>query len=370
MTSKKIVIAVGGTGGHLFPAQGFAEELLQQMDVSVLFMGKGLNTNSYFDRNRFTHCDVESVTPFRGKRYKVLFAWYYLFKGVCQSLKQFSKHPPLLVVGFGSFHTFPVLLAAAIKRIPIVLFESNAMPGKVVRLFSKRAQVTGIYLDEARAHLKGRVVGVNIPLSGRFQRQKISPQEARAQLQLDLNKKTVLIFGGSQGAQKINEAVDQMLPLLSASGLEIQLIHLTGSEKMAERIKERCQILGISCYVQPFEKQMDLVLAAADVAVCRSGAMTVAELLYYQLPSLLIPYPFASDQHQRKNALFVQDTVKGAVCCDDREISGERMADELKLFFDQAGVKLHNMERAIHTFNQQPERPNLAGLVCSLLQEK
>src|SRR5271170_6437047 len=135
---NKILIAAGGTGGHLFPAQALAEQLSQEnVGVELMFAGAKLSENAYFDKTKFRFCDIASMTPFQGSPFKMLKSAGVLIKGIGQSLRLLSQEKPTLVVGFGSFHAFPVICAAAMKKIPLVLFESNAIPGKVVRLFSK-----------------------------------------------------------------------------------------------------------------------------------------------------------------------------------------------------------------------------------------
>ncbi len=136
--AKKILFAAGGTGGHLFPAQALAEQLMGD-SVELLFAGARLSQNAYFDKTKFPYHDIASTTPFRGGVLKALKSTGILIKGIRESLRLLSQEKPDLVVGFGSFHAFPVLCAAVLKKIPLVLFESNAIPGKVIRLFSKRA---------------------------------------------------------------------------------------------------------------------------------------------------------------------------------------------------------------------------------------
>lgn len=352
---KKVVIAVGGTGGHLFPAQSFAEEL---DDAEVVFIGKGLAKNSYFDRKRFTFHDVESMTPFRGKWRSA----YLIIKGVITCLSLLSKIKPDLVVGFGSFHAFPVLVAARLHRVPIALFESNAMPGKVIRLFSKKAKVTGIYMDGAKKWLKGHVVSVEMPFGKRFKESCISKADALQELGLVSNYLTLLVLGGSQGAQKLNATLLELLPFIKQERLPWQLIHLTGSDEMSKEIAKVCKALDIPCYVKPFDKKMSCLFQAADLAVCRAGAVTVAELLHHAIPSILIPYPSASDAHQEKNARFVQDVVQGGIELPEQNLSAKKLLDLLISLDKEALLK----REKITQFKAKENRPSLATLVRGL----
>ena len=138
---------------------------------------------------------------------------------------------------------------------------------------------------------------------------------------------TLLVFGGSQGAKQINQHMIHLLPLLKKEKNSFQLIHLTGSEETAKEVQLLCESLNIPCYTKKFETQMDLVWSAADIAICRSGAMTLSELLHYEVPAILIPYPFAADQHQLKNAQFLQQTVGGAIHYPENSLSPSILAD-------------------------------------------
>lgn len=366
MGQKKIVIAVGGTGGHLFPAQRFAESLI---DTEILFAGHGLGTNPYFDKTKFSFLEVDSVTPFKKKGgYRIKVA-YSLLQGIWQSVKLLFRNKPELVVGFGSFHAFPLLAAAFLLRIPIALFESNAIPGKVIRLFSFCSVFTAIYMQEAKKHLKGNVVAVHIPTPLSLEKQSMSKEEARLSLGLLPHLKTLLVFGGSQGAQKINEALFQMIPLLKKENLSFQLIHLTGSEMMAKASQELCQASAIPCYSVPFEKEMDRVWRAADLTICRSGAMTVAEILHYEVAPILIPYPFASEKHQEKNAQWLVKDVQGAIYLTEEKMEAALLAEHVMSLLADGQERVSIVQEAIRSWKQREEgRPHLAALVTGLLQ--
>ena len=249
--SKKIVFAAGGTGGHLFPAQALAEQLLRQKaDIELLFAGAKLSENTYFDKTKFAYQDIISATPFRGGLLKALKSLAILFRGIRESIRFLNQQKPDVVVGFGSFHAFPVLCAAALKRIPIILFESNAIPGKVIRLFSKRALLTGIFFSEAQNHLKGKTVDVEIPKKNIHSRTTMHQQEARRLFQLDPNRLTLLVFGGSQGAKNINQLVIDLVPLLHQKNLSFLcsgIFTLRPMPKTAAALSTLCApIRGIS----------------------------------------------------------------------------------------------------------------------------
>lgn len=362
VNKKKILLAVGGTAGHMFPAQGLARELLEQHpEIELLFAGKGLSTNPYFDRDLYLCHDVESLTPFRGNPFKAL---YTLFKGIAASVALLAKEKPQLVVGFGSFHSFPLLFAAVLKKIPFVLFESNTVPGRVVRLFSKRALFTGIYFSLAQKYLKGKTIEVQIPTHKRFKKESLSREEAHRQLSLDPQLITLLVFGGSQGAKQMNETLKEVLPLLHKEHFQFQLIHFTGDEKSVEQMCAICAQLGIRCYIKKFEPQMLFAWTAADLVICRAGAMTLSELLHYEVPGILIPYPFASDQHQLKNALFIEDNVQGAIHLPQSSLNAEKLSLAILSLAKGRGEE---MRRAIVRFKKTQTKKTLSQLVSEIL---
>jgi UDP-N-acetylglucosamine--N-acetylmuramyl-(pentapeptide) pyrophosphoryl-undecaprenol N-acetylglucosamine transferase len=369
---KKILFAAGGTGGHLFPAQALAEQIQGECSgIDVLFAGAKLSSNVYFDQERFRCFDVASMTPFRGGFFRRIRSLGALIQGILEGLRLISEEKPDLVVGFGSFHAFPVLCAAVLKNIPLILFESNAMPGKVVRLFSRRAQFTGIYFSEARKYLKGKIVDVEIPkraMQGALRH--LDPQAARSLWGLDPDVVTLLVFGGSQGARRINEAVCGLLPLLSYAKLPVQLLHFTGDECMADKVSQLCHSLGIASYVKKFEPQMHVAWSAADIVLCRAGAMTLSELLDNEVPGVLVPYPKASEGHQLKNALFLEKQVGGAVLVEEGSLTPESLFHALIPLLVKGVPEREALKKAIVDFKAAQKKADLCRLIQELLYEK
>ena len=361
---SKVILAAGGTGGHLFPAQGLAEQLCAKK-VELSFAGAKLSQNAYFDKTQFAFCDIASMTPFCKNIFQAAKSLWFLFKGIGQSLALLSEKKPDLVIGFGSFHSFPVLCAAVIKKVPLVLFESNAIPGKVIKFFAKRAIVTATYFEETKHYLKGKTVEVDIPMRSIASRQIIPQHQARTLFGLDPDLPTLLVFGGSQGARQINAHIVAFLPLLKKE-MDFQLIHLTGNEETAQEIRLVCTSLQIPCYVKQFEKEMQVAWNAADLAICRSGAMTISEILYYAVPALLVPYPFAADQHQSKNAQFLQQKVGGGVCIEEKEISPEILAKTVHRLYTTQRMQ---MKQAIKNYQSEQKKQELHHLIINILKQ-
>ncbi len=296
----KILIAAGGTGGHLLPAQQLAASL--QSECDVLFAGHRLDTSAFFQREKYHFSSIRSA-PFRLNLKGLALFIKESFLGCFQSFRLIRRFSPDVVVGFGSFHSFPVLLAAVILRKKIVLFEANCLLGKVNRLFAPLSQIVASQFLLEKAPRNMRVVPL---LPWTDQKRDIEKRQAIEGVGLSPDHPVCLVFGGSQGASFLNRSIPAAMPK------GIQVIHLAGNEKAALETSERYRAAKITAIVKSFETNMPLLYAAADFAVCRSGAGTMAELIRYSLPALLIPFPQAMDDHQRINAEFLAKKANGA----------------------------------------------------------
>jgi UDP-N-acetylglucosamine--N-acetylmuramyl-(pentapeptide) pyrophosphoryl-undecaprenol N-acetylglucosamine transferase len=291
---KKIVIAAGGTGGHLLPAQQLAERLRGRAEV--VFAGHGLGRNPFFERgHRFVDVPAEPI----GRRFL-----RGLWAGFWRALKMLREEKPDVVVGFGSYHTVPILVASVCLGKKIVLFEANRTLGKVIRLFAPFAKNVG-----AQFPIVGTTLVEWLPWKECL---KMDRRRAREEYGLDPEKKTVLVFGGSQGAGFLNEVVPKAL-----QGLDVQVLHF-GMEANPYQMK---------AVVKKYEVEMAKAYAAADVVICRSGAGTIAELIRYELPALLIPYRFAYG-HQKHNGEYLVERG-AAVMLLEEEATPERIREAL-----------------------------------------
>jgi UDP-N-acetylglucosamine--N-acetylmuramyl-(pentapeptide) pyrophosphoryl-undecaprenol N-acetylglucosamine transferase len=366
-SSSKILIAAGGTGGHLFPAQALAQELLQKKEgAEVLFAGTGLETNRYFLKEQFPYEEVASATVFRSKRH-LFHALVLLCKGVIESFRILNRFQPQLVVGFGSFHAFPLLAAALLKRVPFVLFESNFEPGKVNRLFSRWAILSAVQFSGAKDRLSGPIVEVKMPIWQKNQPKDHTIEEARSYFGLSSDAMTLLVFGGSQGSSAINHIFCQTAAELHRKGKSFQVIHLTGKVESGEQMRHFYDKLGIRALVKEFEDQMHLAWRAASVVICRSGAATLAEQIAFEVPGILIPYPFAADQHQKKNALFMEKHIQGGICLLEEECSVENLLKKIEILLDEKNARLEMMRANIRHFKEAQDKKDLYSIICNLL---
>lgn len=285
---SRVLIATGGTGGHVFPAMALAHEL-KELGVDVEVAGAMLSSNRYIDKTFPLH-DVRSGSSVKSA--------FQITCGVYDSLKMIRFFNPRVIVGFGSYHTFPILAAGALKKIPLVLWAADSVPGKVIRWFSPFAKVTGVQFPEASNQLKGITALTGMPLRKGFHKDAISQAEARSYYKLPGKKPICLVFGGSQGAKYLNEHLPDGL-----DGFEV--IHFAGSDREAEKVEKRYHERNVVAAVKAFEPEMARAWRAADIACLRAGAVSIAEQLAFEVPALLIPFPHAMDNHQEKNADYV-----------------------------------------------------------------
>lgn len=365
--SSKILIATGGTGGHVYPAMALAQQLLAEVpDSEILFVGGGLETNRFFDRTAFPHCTINCGAFFSYSPKALLATFYNIGKGIWQSRRLIREFNPAVAVGFGSFYAFPPLVAAKMMSVPLILHEANSIPGKVNRLLSKWAAVTGVHFPETIHLLNGKAVEVGMPLRKGFRLQPGLKKEARHHLGLKSDISTILVFGGSQGARMINHTVLDALRTMKTK-YPFQVLHVSGDQASAEELQKCYQDEKIDAVVKPFEERMQLAWQAADLVICRSGAGAIAEQLEFEVPGILIPFPRASENHQEHNADFMVGTVGGAVKLVEKGLTPQRLAFCLGEFLKDDGAMLQAMRHAMHSYKKHSRTKDLCSLVKELL---
>lgn len=360
---KRILITAGGTGGHVFPAQALAQQLAKLTPVpQVLFAAGGLSTNRYFDQSQFTFQEISCSTLSKNPL-KLLQNATVMIKGIYQSLQIIKQYKPQVVVGFGSYYTIPILIAAKLKGIPIVLHEANSIPGKANKLFAPFATYIGVHFPFTSSLLKGEAVEVGIPLREGYAFAGIDKRMAMDYFQLPNQKYTLLVFGGSQGAHAINNALKEALPYLQ--DLPLQFIHLTGNEEESRTLAALYKKFQLRACIKPFENNMHLAWKAADLFIGRSGASSIGEAMEFEVPGVLIPYPFATDKHQDKNADFFVDNVGGGVKLNQKGLQGKQLAEVLKNLSSENIIE--SKRQAIQSYKRRP-RLDLCQLVLKAIK--
>lgn len=364
---KKILIAAGGTGGHIYPALALARQLSDQPNFEVSFVGGNLATNRYFDpcEHSFhsTSCGSFSKNPF-----KLLSALGKIGKGLWQSHRAIAHFKPDVAVGFGSYYTFPALVAALLHRIPVVLHEANSIPGKVNRLLSRYATVTGVHFPDAATQMRGQTAIVGMPLRPGFRKDVVSKKEALKYFELEEGRPTLLVFGGSQGANSLNQIVARSL--CSQIGQQLQVIHITGNAHFAKYTSYEYLHAHVQACVKEFETRMDLAWQAADLVISRAGAGTISEAIEFEVPAILIPFPRAADNHQEKNADFMVKTVGGAEKVLERYLTSPGLSSKLTDWLHNHCAKLHTFRTRIAAYKRAAKSANLIDVIRHILQEE
>jgi UDP-N-acetylglucosamine--N-acetylmuramyl-(pentapeptide) pyrophosphoryl-undecaprenol N-acetylglucosamine transferase len=362
--AKKIIITVGGTGGHIFPAIALAKQLAEQ-NLDLLFVGGNLSINPYFEREAFSYQSISCATFKKKNPWAILKTSTKIAIGIKQSYQILKEYQPDLIVGFGSFYTLPLLLAARMKQIPFILHEANSMPGKVNRLLSKQATAVGIHFPETATHLKGKTYEVGLPLRPGYCRGACSSAQARAYFDLDPHLLTILIFGGSQGAINLNNLVNKAFTgQLTYKKDTCQIIHFAGDTTLAQLLRTDYQKAGLKACVKPFESRMDLAWQAADLSIARAGAGTIAEQMEFEVPGILVPYPFATDNHQEKNADFLVKTVGGAIKCIEKDLTPELLAQQIESLTED---RRERMKSAMHQYKIKYRPRDFCSLILEQL---
>ena len=297
--SLRVAIACGGTGGHLFPGIAVAEELRKRGGhASLLISAKDVHQQAVKDVHGMEILTLPAVGL---SRFNLPgFAWRFS-KSYFQARRSFLRNPPDCVLGMGGFTSAPPVLAARRAGATTFLHESNTIPGRANRLLARFVDGAFIYFEQTAALLNTpRIECVGMPVRRPFL-EPIESDAARASLGLKTESPVLLVMGGSQGASGVNDLVLSSLPLLRAALPSLQFIHLTGTRDL-EKVRAAYAAQNVPAVVRAFIPDTCRALAAADAAVSRAGASSLAELAARQLPSLLIPYPLAAADHQYFNA--------------------------------------------------------------------
>lgn len=318
-SSKRILIACGGTGGHLAPGIALAQKLTSRgHQCELLISSKQVDQRLIQKYPALTFRALPAVAP--GKTFSHItpksflnFLWAQLSSlGFCaKTIHHFRPHA---VVGFGGFITISAAMSAWLHRVPLFLHEGNHKPGRTIRVLKGLARVIylppGISKHGIPAH---KVVELGLPL--REDLKAVSREEARKALGLPLRGRLVVVLGGSQGATPLNRWASDNLETLLGNGIHLYCV--TGPQKEETRAVEHQMPLGqiAKAVFVPFSDKMHLLYSAADLVVTRAGAGTIAELVKLCVPSILVPYPFAADDHQRANAANLER--KGAAVVVD-----------------------------------------------------
>ncbi|MDI6703357.1 MAG: undecaprenyldiphospho-muramoylpentapeptide beta-N-acetylglucosaminyltransferase [bacterium] len=356
------MLVVSGTGGHIYPGISIAKELKKRdPQVEIQFVGR-IKTDEFREFS-FTQIDIKEwnrrilcLTTFE-------FVWK-IMKGFIQSLLFLKRFRPDVVVGMGGYASFPVILSAYLLRIPTLVHEQNVVPGLTIKVLAWIADKIAISFEESKKYLRHSATLTGNPVRGEIG--KVDRVSGLNHFGLDPHKFTILVFGGSLGAHSINKALIEALPYLEEVGCRLQIIHITGREDYSF-VREKVRESKITIQVFPYILKMGHAYAASDLVICRAGATTISELTKCLLPCILIPYPYATSDHQRINAEVLEK--KGAKMILDKDLSGDLLAKEiLELMTDKE--RLNKMKAGLKDIGISSATQKLVELIYSLKRTK
>jgi UDP-N-acetylglucosamine--N-acetylmuramyl-(pentapeptide) pyrophosphoryl-undecaprenol N-acetylglucosamine transferase len=308
-----VVLAGGGTGGHVYPALAIADAIRKcEPQAQLRFVGTERGLEARVVRQAGYPLDFVPARAVLGRGpLGALAALLSIARGVRTARRLLARAGAQLVIGVGGYASVPAVLAAATLRLPIGLLEPNARPGRANRLLSRFARAVFVQFDAAQAFFPaGRALVVGFPV-------RQIPRRSRDARDGTLH---LLVVGGSQGARSINEAVLAALPEL-AGGQHAHIVHQTGPAHY-EEVRAAYQRAGVAAEAAPFFEDLPERIARADLVVARAGAATVAELCMAGVPSILVPYPHAADDHQLANARELERAGAARVLLDGQVREG------------------------------------------------
>jgi UDP-N-acetylglucosamine--N-acetylmuramyl-(pentapeptide) pyrophosphoryl-undecaprenol N-acetylglucosamine transferase len=335
----RVMIAAGGTGGHIYPGIAVAQEIMRRdANSKVHFVGtaRGLETRlvpqAGFELSLIESAGLKNVSL--GARMKGLAILPKSFFSTRRLIRQFQ---PDVVVGGGGYVSGPVVLTAALTNRPTLVMESNALPGWTNRVLARFVDRAAVSFEQALPYFRGKARVTGNPVRREFF--EIPPKRREA------GKFSLLVFGGSQGARAINETMVAALPKLKELRTELRIKHQTGAYDF-EKVKAAYEAAGWNerAEVRSYIDNMMADFAEADLVLCRAGATTTAELIAAGKASIMIPFPFAADDHQRKNAEALQAGGAARMILQ-KDLSVERLAMEIEKLVE-VPEELNRMEEA------------------------
>jgi UDP-N-acetylglucosamine--N-acetylmuramyl-(pentapeptide) pyrophosphoryl-undecaprenol N-acetylglucosamine transferase len=338
----KVAIACGGTGGHLFPGLAVAEVLKSRgHEVLLLISEKQIDTVAVGNRKEFRIEKLPAVGLTKLASIQFFLFLVKFINGLLACLRMYRSFKPDAVLGMGGFTSTGPILAGRMTGLPTFVHESNAIPGKANRLNALLSKKVLLGFEECARYFPNKVVEVTgTPIRDSL-RNPVDRRRALQHLSLESGWRTVLVMGGSQGAHGINEAVVAVLRRFA--GKNVQFIHLTGKED--ENFVEECyRRAGIPAFVSAFYDRMEEAYTVADLAVARSGAASLTELSYFDLPTILIPYPFAAENHQFFNAeIFARHGV--AEVLEESRVNEDTLSSLIDHFLNNGAMVRRTIER-------------------------
>jgi UDP-N-acetylglucosamine--N-acetylmuramyl-(pentapeptide) pyrophosphoryl-undecaprenol N-acetylglucosamine transferase len=358
----RLLVAGGGTGGHLYPAFAIVEEVAaRDLLEEVLFVGTPYGIEAKKVPEKGYSIKFIWISGFqRGFTVQNFLFPFKLLASLVQANQIIREFMPDVVLGTGGYVSGPVLYVATRRGLPTLIQEQNSFPGVTTRLLASRVDRVHITFDISRKYFKRQD---NLFLTGNPISRKIKNERLESDYHkfgLDPNKQTILIIGGSQGAHRINSLVLQSMPWLMEHP-QYQIIWSTGKNDYDEIVKI-CDIYGPRIWKQPFIDDMSAAYSITDLAVSRAGALTLTELSIAGIPAILIPYPYAAGQHQLNNARVLEEQG-AAMVIEEKNLTSEKLFADIFYLLNNSEL-LQNMQKNMLSWaNPQAARDVVNSLI-------
>ncbi len=364
---KKIYFVTGGgTGGHIYPAISIAKELNKDDNVKIYFVGKAGNLEEKIALEENIEFLPVNISYMPRKLNLNFLLWGLKLQGaIWKALFYIYKYKPNAIFGTGGYVCAPALMAAILSNTPFMMHDSDAHPGIVSRYVSRGANIVSLAFEDAKKFIQNKNIKVfGNPIKQDFY--SITKEEAKKELNIK-DGLTLLVMGGSQGATSINTTTIEALEYITKE-LNINVILQTGNKNFETEIKQLEKIYpeyknNPKILIQPYFSNMALPLKAADIAIARAGSLSLSELAAVEIPAILIPYPYAAADHQRKNARCYEN-AGAAIYIEDSEFNKETLTTTIKNLINNP-EQLKQMKKAIKSFS----KPNATKEITQALKE-
>lgn len=357
----KVLITGGGTGGHIYPAIAIAGKIKDEIkNVQILFVGTEKGLESQLVPKAGYQLKTITVRGFkRSLSLDTVKSVRDLFLGLSEAKKIIRDFKPDLVIGTGGYVCGPVVFVASLLNIKTIIHEQNVIPGVTNKILSKFVRKILVSFEESKEHFHNsrKIVVTGNPIRKEFI--DVNRKECRKALGVDDDALVVMAFGGSRGAKKINETMVEVLQKINGRK-DIHFIHVTGKEhyeSVLNEFKEKGIKIGKNIQIKEYVHDMPKLMGACDLVICRSGAITLAEVTAMGLPTILIPSPYVTNNHQEHNAK-VLEKEGAAILLKEKELSRENIIELISLLSSDRS-KLKNMA----TKSKILSKPNATDMI-------
>ena len=348
----RAILAGGGTGGHVIPALAVAQQLQKQFGTAILFIGTSRGIENRLVPAAGFELKLVQVGALKNVSLTTrLRTFSDLPRAILESRRIFREFHPDVVIGVGGYASGPAMLAAIVSRIPTLVFEPNFVPGFANRIVAPFVSAAAVHFEQTGRYFK-RCQVTGVPVREKFFAQAGKPDAP-----------TLLIFGGSQGAHAINTVVMKSAGEILARNPNLRIVHQTGEKDFTE-IQAAYAKFGDRAQVYRFIEDMPAAFAGASLLICRSGASTVAEVTAAGKPAIFVPFPYAADDHQKRNAEALEK-AGAAVMIDESKLSSEILVETVTTLLTNPS-RLETMSQAARKMSHPDAAQQIAEMAAKL----